>query len=113
MTPRYVQYDGSRWHVNGDYVMDEVPGYNLLRGKLEIWAPAQDCIPDDRPRKRRLRDDSYVLEFDDRGTITIREAGRRKRFTTSLAAIYSMTVKAATLNRKPKRIRRGLLTRGK
>jgi hypothetical protein len=93
--------------------LDGDPAYELYRGTRWITARVSECIPDDRPRKRRFRDADYVLEFDTRGTVTIREAGRRKRFETSLAAIYSMTVKAHTLrNRKPKaRVSRGLLRR--
>ncbi len=114
MKPKFVIHDGERWEVLALVPIDDDPGYQLVRrNHFPIVARVAECTPDDKPRVRRLRASGYVLEFDNRGGITIREQGRRKRFTTSLAAIYSQTVKA-TVGRErkaPTRVRRGLLRR--
>jgi hypothetical protein len=114
MRPRYVLHDDARWQVVEEHEIDGEPAYGLSApGRHQMWARVSECIPDDKPRVRRLRASGYVLEFDNRGAITIREQGRRKRFVTSLAAIYSQTVKA-TVGRErkaPTRVRRGLLRR--
>lgn len=93
--PKYVQHDGERWRVTSEDAFDGITGYVLSRGKRALWARVSDCIPDDKPRVRRLRDAGYILEFTDRGEVTLRQRGRRKRYTTSLAVLFGMTVKAA------------------
>lgn len=97
---KYVKHDGRIWGVVGDTMLDDDPAYELrISGPnmktLDVVARVSDTEAMlEKPRKRRLKDGGYVLEIDSRGNVTMREKGRRKRYETSLAALYSMTVKA-------------------
>jgi hypothetical protein len=115
--PSYVMHDGRRWYVIGEVLVDEDPGYELrdMRGRC-IIARAAECEPWKQLTTRKtFRDGKYVLEIDEariledgkivrviRGA-ALRLAKSSKRWPTSLAAIYSMTVKAAVALEKAKR----------
>lgn len=104
-----VLHDGELWRVceRTPERVDGEPGYTLSRSRgpgrpaLVIWARESDCTPaPDKPQVRRLRADDVVLEFDARGAVSLRRAGSRKRYVTSLAALYSATVKAHVNNER-------------
>jgi len=98
-----VVYEYEHWVVVGTEVIDDQSYLTLRRPSVagERSAPTIAALPTDvvpyypPTRKRKLKDDDYVLEFDTgTGGIAIRKKGSRKRYLTSLPAIYSMTVKA-------------------
>jgi hypothetical protein len=114
--PRYVLHDGEKWRVNSVINIDGDPGFTLGRGSLEIVARQAECEPiEAKARVRRFRADDIVLEFDSRGGVAIRRARSSKRYRTSLAAIFSMTVKAsinmekALAKSKKRKFKRGML----
>lgn len=113
-TPKYVIYEESRFRVLGVEVIDEKEYYELKVGdRNAMVAPIEDCTPDEKPRKRKIKADGYVLEFDvTTGEIAVRRAGGRKRYQTSLAAIFSMTVKANVALEKALRKAKRKLNRG-
>lgn len=99
-TPKLVLHDGEKWRVVREEEVDDEPGYVLspMRfGKVEgmhIWARKKDVVAWAPQRTRRLKDHDIVLEYNSRGQVFVRKTRSRKRFETSLPAIYSMTVKA-------------------
>jgi hypothetical protein len=104
-TPRYVEHDGQRWSVDAEIDVDDQLGYELSRrvparngnvARLQvIVARASECVPLAAPeRVRKFRDGRIVLEMNSRGQVYVRKHGSRKRYETSLEAIFSMTVKA-------------------
>jgi hypothetical protein len=108
--PTYVVHDEKRWRVLGsdtERVSNE-PMYRLARPGFNggaLYAFVADCKPwVAGPRRRTWRYDGCVLESDGR-TMTIRKARERKRWPTSLTAIYSMTVKAHLANEHAKKQR--------
>ena len=114
--PKFVQYEEERWAVTGIEKVDDAEWYGLKRGTLAIVAPINECVPDDKPRVRKFKHDGYVMEFEPAtGIVQLREAGRRKRVTTSLGAIFSAITKAAVRleidRRKAKKgkVKRGML----
>lgn len=105
----YVVHDEKRWRVveqDEERVTNE-PMYRLARPGFDggLYAFVRDCKPwVAGPRRRIWRSDGCVLESDGR-TMTIRKARERKRWPTSLMAIYSMTVKAHMANEHAKKLR--------
>lgn len=100
--PRYVTHDGETWRVAswGNFI-DGDPGYELIRSRgpgkqpMRIDARVTECVPvPASERVRKFRDGGIVLEMNTRGQCYVRKAGSRKRYETSLEAIFSMTVKA-------------------
>lgn len=109
-TPTYVVHDERRWRVIREEAVDKEPGY-LLAGPANgaspfIWARVSECTPWKRqgPRRRIWRGEGVILEWDGR-TMSVRKARTRKRYPTSLEAIYHMTVKAHLANERAKKLR--------
>lgn len=98
-TPRYVEHDDRTWRVLTSLSIDDELFYQLSTqgptARSVIVARVSECTPVAAPeRVRKFRDGRIVLEMNSRGQVYVRKHGSRKRFETSLEAIYSMTVKA-------------------
>ena len=97
--PAYVVVDGEKWHVAGPLTIGGRPGFDLLEPitkpgmpRRRLFAFISECeqwLPG--PRKRRIKDDGYVLEIEAR-SMTIREKGARTRYPVSLEDIFAAAV---------------------
>lgn len=97
--PRYVTHDDRTWRVSRALEIDGEQFYDLMTqgpwSRTGIVARVDECVPMPAPeRVRKFRDGGIVLEMNTRGQCYVRKAGSRKRYETSLEAIFSMTVKA-------------------
>lgn len=113
--PAYVKHDGQRWHVRRTAKVDGAPAYVLQQSRgprlppRVILARASECEPWQRPLEtlRIFRDGRHVLEIHVHGCqvrrVAVRSARSSKRWPTSIAAIHSMTVKAAVSLEKARR----------
>lgn len=110
---KWVKHDEVKWRVTGEHQLDDLPAYTLLRltpvrvgteiigwKQRKVVAYQRDCEPVTSERKRRFRDAGGVIEFDARGNITLREAGRRKRYTTTISGLLSICARQEALNKK-------------
>lgn len=102
-TPKMVTYEGQRCRVLSEEIVDGKLMYELRVGvgrharRENAWAA--DCATPEpsarKPHTRKLRDGDVVLEFDARGVVFLRRRASRRRYPTSLRALYDATVKAA------------------
>ncbi len=104
MTARYVQHDEHVWSVMSHYTEDGEEWYGLRRrvpGRqpITLHARVRECVPTTIERKRRFRDQNGVIEFDSRGNITLREPGRRKRYTTTIGGLIAMCARQEAQNK--------------
>lgn len=115
ITPKYVQHDEKRWKVHKAVTLDEQPAYDLVRytivwdaartkhqiRKLNIVAYADECTPDQREPIRTLKDGGVVLKYNTvRKTVYLRERGRRKGYSTTLAGLLTMCLRQEAANRQ-------------
>jgi hypothetical protein len=97
-TPRFVAHDDRTWRVTDTLTIDDELFYDLMTqgptSRASVVARMSECVVVHQNRVRKFRDGGIVLEMNTRGQCFVRKAGSRKRYETSLEAIFSMTVKA-------------------
>lgn len=99
MSARYVKHDGLVWRVVSTLTLDDEPALELVRrqpgkGPAILVARERDCEAVTLERRRRFRDVNGVVEFDSRGNVTVRERGRRKRYTLTIKGLILLCARA-------------------
>lgn len=119
--PSYVKHDDKRWYVVREAKVDGAPAYVLRapagpgRPARHILARVAECEPWTKPAEvlRVFRAGGFVLEIRVAGSMVremkVRQDRGKKRWDTSVPAIFRLTVAAhVARNRKPRRRRLGL-----
>lgn len=105
---RYVIHGGKHYEVlaEQDHAIDGLMLKLYRPGCSTIWAMAKECR-EPKPKRRRFKSDSHVLEVSVDGGMTVRRVRSPKRYAFALADLYDWAVRCAVLKgtRVPKAFR--------